>query len=183
MKIFAIEHSRIGYFIDSACYLAAILLLSVFLLFAAPRSAWTKTLVAVTTGLLVWSLIEYVMHRFVLHHIAPFRQLHEEHHRRPQALLATPTLLSAALIVAFVFLPATLLGNLWIGCGITLGVATGYFAFGLMHYAVHHWRLRGTWLMQRQRLHALHHHSPDLYYGVTNSLWDHVFRTVKPGTR
>lgn len=182
MKVFAIEHSRIGYFIDSACYLAAILLLSGFLLIAAPRSAGIKTLAAVVTGLLIWSLIEYVMHRFVLHHITPFRRLHEEHHRRPQALLATPTLLSAALIVAFVFFPATLLGNLWIGCGITLGVAMGYFAFGIIHYAVHHGRLHGAWLRQCQRLHALHHRSPDYHYGVTMSFWDRVFRTVKPGT-
>jgi len=179
MKVLAIEHSRIGYFIDSAFYLAAILLLSAFILLSTPAHTWFETTLYVVAGLLIWSLLEYAMHRFVLHRIDPFRRLHEEHHRQPQALLATPTLLSAALIIVFVFLPATLLGNLQIGCGITLGVTTGYFAFGVVHYAVHHGRFHSTWLVQRRRLHALHHRFPDSHFGVTMSIWDRIFRTEK----
>ena len=181
MKVLTIEHSRIGYFIDSAFYLAAILLLSGFILLSAPSHTWFETTLYVVAGLVIWSLLEYAMHRFVLHRINPFRRLHEEHHRQPQALLATPTFLSAALIIVFVFLPATLLSNLQIGCGITLGVTTGYFAFGVVHYAVHHSRLHGTWLVQRRRLHALHHRFPDRHFGVTMSIWDRIFHTEKTG--
>ncbi|MDA8363365.1 MAG: sterol desaturase family protein [Gammaproteobacteria bacterium] len=180
MKVLAIEHTRRGYFIDAVCYLAAVLLLSGLLLFATPSGTRAGAAVATAAGLVAWSLIEYGMHRFILHRIAPFRRLHEEHHRRPQALLATPTLLSAAAILVGVSLPAILLGNLWIGCGATLGVTAGYLAFSVLHYAVHHTRLRSPWLSQRQRLHALHHRFPDRYYGVTLSLWDHVFNTAKP---
>ncbi len=177
MKVLAIEHSRIGYFIDSACYLAAILLLSGFILLSAPSRTWFETALYVVAGLVIWSLLEYAMHRFVLHHVDPFRTLHQAHHRQPQALLATPTLLSAALIIVFVFLPATLLGDLQIGCAITLGVTIGYFAFGIVHYAVHHSRLHGAWLVRRRRIHALHHRFPDRHFGVTMSIWDRIFRT------
>ncbi len=181
MKVLAIEHSRIGYFIDSVFYLAAVLLLSGFILLFTPSHTWFETTLYVVAGLAIWSLLEYAMHRFVLHRIDPFRRLHDEHHRQPQALLATPTLLSAVLIIVFVFLPATLLGNLPIGCGITLGVTTGYFAFGVVHYAVHHSRLHGTWLIQCRRLHAQHHRFPDRHFGVTMTIWDRIFRTDKTG--
>ena len=90
-------------------------------------------------GLAGWSLIEYAMHRFVFHGIEPFQRMHGEHHRRPQALIATPTVLSLALILVLVWLPATLLGGVWLAGGATLGVAVGYFAYGVIHHAVHHW--------------------------------------------
>lgn len=175
MKILAIEHSRIAYFSDFAVYLAAILMLSAFLVRLAPRPVWTESAVAAAAGLLGWSLIEYAMHRFVFHGIEPFQRLHAEHHRRPQALIATPTVVSAAVIALLVMLPATLLGNLWLGCGLTLGVTTGYFAYGVVHHAVHHWRSRSAWMRQRRRLHAIHHRFPHCYYGVTTSLWDRTF--------
>ncbi|MHB8348560.1 MAG: sterol desaturase family protein [Acidiferrobacterales bacterium] len=183
MNLLAIEHSRIGYFIDSAFYLAAIVLLSGVLLYSAPPRAWVEVGISVASGFAIWGLIEYAMHRFVLHHIIPFRKLHEEHHRRPQVLLATPTLMSAAMIVVFVFLPGTLLGNILIGSGITLGVATGYFEFGVVHYAVHYGRLHGPWIMKRKRIHALHHRFPDRHFGVTMSFWDRVFHTTKSAAR
>ncbi len=175
MKAFAIDHSRLAYAADFAVYLAAIVLLGGYLLHATPPSAWTATLAAVAIGLVSWSLIEYAMHRFVFHGIEPFRRLHAEHHQRPQALIATPTALSAILVVLIFFLPATLLGSIWLGGGLTLGVITGYFAYGVTHHAVHHWRPRGAWMRQRKRLHAIHHHTPDRHYGVTTSLWDRLF--------
>jgi len=179
MKAFAIEHSKIAYFADSAVYLAAILLLSIFLIRFAPPQAGTETAISVVAGLLGWSLIEYAMHRLVFHGIQPFQRLHAEHHRRPQALIATPTVLSVILIVVFVWLPATLLVGVWSGCGVTLGVTTGYFAYGVIHHAVHHWRSRSARMRQRKRLHAIHHRFPHCNYGVTISLWDYLFRSRK----
>jgi len=179
MKAFAIEHSKIAYFADSAVYLAAILLLSIFLIRLAPPQAETETAISVVAGLLGWSLIEYAMHRLVFHGIQPFQRLHQEHHRRPQALIATPTVLSVILIVVFVWLPATPLVGFWSGCGVTLGVTTGYFAYGVIHHAVHHWRSRSAWMRQRKRLHAIHHRFPYCNYGVTMSLWDYLFHSGK----
>lgn len=179
MKILSIEHSKIAYFADFAVYLAAILLLSFVLAQLAPPRFWRGIAVSVVVGLAGWSLIEYAMHRLVFHGIEPFQRMHGEHHRRPQALIATPTVLSAALIMLFVWLPATLLGGFWPGWGATLGVTTGYFAYGVTHHAMHHWRSHGAWMQQRKRLHAIHHRIPHYNYGVTMSLWDRVFHSGK----
>ena len=179
MKVFSIEHSKIAYFVDYVVYLVFILLLPFILMHFAPPQVWAQIAFSVVAGLAIWSLIEYAMHRLVFHGIEPFQRMHGEHHRRPQALIATPTVLSITLIMVFVWLPATLLGGLWLGCGATLGVTVGYFAYGVSHHAVHHWRSRSVWMRQRKRLHAIHHHFPHYNYGVTMSLWDLIFHTGK----
>lgn len=177
MKVLSIEHSKIAYYADFAIYLAVIMLLPVFLVDFAPAQVLTGIALAVLVGLALWGLIEYAMHRLVFHGIEPFQRMHGEHHRRPQALIATPTLLSAALIMVLVWLPATMLGGLWLGCGVTLGVTAGYFVYGVIHHAVHHWRSRSAWMQQRKRLHAIHHHFPEVNYGVTLSIWDRIFHS------
>ena len=179
MKAVSIEHSKAVYFADFAFYLVAIVLLLGVLVGFAPRHALVGVALAVIAGAVCWSLIEYLMHRVIFHGIEPFQRMHGEHHRRPQALIATPTALSAAFIMLLVWLPATLLSGAWLGLGATLGMTADYFAYGLIHHAMHHWRPRGAWMRQRKRLHALHHRAPQQNYGVTTSLWDHVFRSFR----
>ena len=100
------------------------------------------------------------------------------------ALIYTPTLLSASLIVGLVFLPALLLGGVWVACALTLGMLTGYLGYTLAHHATHHWRSDNRWLKNRKRWHALHHHAgAAACYGVTTSLWDHVFGSVPQSHR
>ena len=179
MRAVRIEHSQAAYFADFAFYFAAVVVLLGILAGFAPRQDLPDVALAVMGGVLSWSLVEYLMHRLIFHGIEPFRRMHGEHHRRPQAWIATPTALSAAFILFLVWLPATLLGGVWLGLGATLGMTAGYFAYGLIHHAVHHWRARGAWLRRRKRLHALHHHAARCNYGVTTSLWDHVFRSFE----
>jgi sterol desaturase/sphingolipid hydroxylase (fatty acid hydroxylase superfamily) len=124
-----------------------------------------------------WSAIEYVLHRFVLHGLQPFRGWHEAHHDRPTALICAPTILSATLIFGLVFVPAWLIGELWRARALTLGVAAGYLADAITHHATHHWRGRSAWLQRRKRWHALHHHDKESHRcdGVTSTVWDDVF--------
>ena len=130
----------------------------------------------VLAGLAGWTLLEYALHRFVLHGLRPFSDWHAEHHHRPAALICAPTILSASLIAALVFLPAWALGGLWPACAITLGVLGGYLAYAITHHATHHWRASNRWTRQRKRWHALHHdrHRGPGHYGVTTSFWDHL---------
>ncbi len=130
-------------------------------------------------ALVLWSLIEYAMHRFAFHGVEPFVSLHAGHHRRPLALVATPTLVSATVIALLVWLPATLLGGLWMGSGVALGVVTGYFAYGVVHHGVHHWRAKGVWMRRCKRQHAIHHLNPRINYGVTMLRWDRAFGSHK----
>jgi sterol desaturase/sphingolipid hydroxylase (fatty acid hydroxylase superfamily) len=53
-------------------------------------------------GLLTWTIVEYGVHRFVLHSVEGVARLHEQHHATPGAYVGTPTwmsLLSFALAI------------------------------------------------------------------------------------
>ena len=152
-----------------------------------------ESVICLVFGLASWTLVEYAMHRYVLHGMQPFRRWHAAHHERPQALICTPTLLSGTLIIVLVFIPALTLGDVWGASALTLGILAGYLAYTVTHHATHHWHADLAWLNRRKRWHALHHHHVDHpeCYGVTTTLWDYVFgsdhRTVvrramgKPG--
>lgn len=171
------EHGNAGYAADFALYGGVSLSLAVLLVAFGPHARWPELLALVLAGLLTWSLVEYVLHRFVLHGLQPFRGWHEEHHRRPRALIGTPTVLSASLIAALVFMPALLLGDLWRACALTLGLLMGYFMYSVAHHAAHHWGAGNAWTFSIKRRHALHHSpaEPPSRYGVTSGFWDDVF--------
>lgn len=179
MKVLSIEHSKFTYFADFAFYLAAVVVLPWVLFSLAPPPIRAGLVLAVVAGLVIWSLVEYAMHRLVFHGIEPFQRMHGEHHRRPNALIATPTALSLAMIAGLFWLPATLLTGRWVGSATTLGLTAGYFLYGVMHHALHHWRARGAWIDKCKRLHAIHHRSPQFNYGVTMPWWDRAFHTLK----
>ena len=186
MQFFTIEHSKAAHRADFALYGTMVVVLAAFLLVYGPREQRLEIAAVALAGLASWSAIEYVIHRFVLHGLQPFSRLHAEHHQRPTALIFTPTILSATAIAALVFIPALLVTDLWRACALTLGVLTGYVGYTITHHAIHHWRTDNSWLKQRKRWHALHHHSIQQpgFYGVTSSFWDHVFgsnrRAVAP---
>lgn len=176
MGLLTLEHGKFAYRADFALYALAVPALTVFLLWTAPSSHWLSASLWVLAGLGGWTLIEYALHRFVLHGLRPFRTWHEAHHERPMALICAPTLFSAALIVVLVFLPAWAIGDVLRACSLTLGVLAGYLAYAITHHAAHHWRVGGSWLIRRKRWHALHHHAGGAgCYGVTSPLWDHLF--------
>ena len=100
----------------------------------------------------------------------------------PRALIGTPTILSAVLITALVFIPALALSDVWRARALTFGLLTGYLVYAIVHHATHHWRSDLAWLRHVRRHHALHH-SPvaaPARYGVTSAFWDVVFRTNGP---
>jgi cyclopropane-fatty-acyl-phospholipid synthase len=179
MGVLTFEHSRLAYLADFALYGSAVVALAGFLVIATPGQQRLEIVLFALVGLGGWTAIEYVLHRFVLHGLQPFRRWHLEHHRRPAALICTPTILSATLIVVLVFLPSLLLGDLWRACALTFGLLTGYLSYAITHHAVHHWHSDNVWLKKRKRWHALHHHSEQAgCYGVTSSFWDRVFRSA-----
>ncbi len=181
MHIFTLEHSKTAYRVDFALYCAIVVALAIFLMVNGPREQRVEITAFALAGLISWTAIEYALHRFVLHGLQPFRRWHEEHHRRPMALIFTPTILSAALIVILIFIPALLVVGLWCAFALTLGVLTGYLSYTITHHAVHHWRADSAWLKKRKRWHALHHHRIEQsgYYGVTSSFLDHVFGSIR----
>lgn len=179
MTFFKLEFSKAAYAADFAVYLVTPVFIAWMLLHYGPHAAWLRIVISIIAGLVGWTLIEYVLHRFILHGLQPFKRWHAQHHLRPHALIGTPTPFSLILILICVFLPTVLVGgNVWLATGLTLGVITGYAIYSLMHHAVHHWRANFAWLKRRKRLHAIHHHARSACdFGVVTSFWDRVFRT------
>ena len=180
MSLLTLEHSKVAYRADFYLYGAAVVLLASYLVVAQARQQMLESLFWVAAGLAGWTMVEYFLHRFVLHGLQPFRRWHEEHHQRPAALICAPTILSATLIFVLVFLPTLELGDLGSACALTLGVLAGYLAYSTTHHAIHHWRVDNAWLKRRKRWHALHHHvARPGCYGVTTSFWDRVFGSAR----
>lgn len=179
MAFFSLEHSKAAYLTDFILYGIAVSCLTIFLGWSAPFLHPWPMLALLGIGLIAASLIEYLLHRFILHGLQPFRRWHQTHHARPTALIGTPTILSISLIVFFVFFPALLLGDVLQASALTLGLTTGYLFYTITHHATHHWQANSSWLKQRKIRHALHHHldADPVFFGVTTSFWDNVFRS------
>lgn len=182
MRLFSLEHGKMAYRADFALYFAAVTMLATFLVFAGPRPQRFYILTFAVLGLGLWTIVEYGLHRFVLHGVQPFHRWHLQHHQRPLALICAPTILSATLFGVLVFFPALMLGNLWSACALTLGMLVGYLAYAMTHHATHHWHGNNAWLRHRKRWHALHHfrhiEQPGRY-GVTSAFWDYVFGSAR----
>jgi sterol desaturase/sphingolipid hydroxylase (fatty acid hydroxylase superfamily) len=182
--MFALEHSRMAYWADFAAYVAAIGCMCCAVLFLAPASGRAVALSVAASGLIAWSLVEYLIHRFVLHGLNPFKTWHARHHERPTALISAPTILSGTLIVALIFIPTLLVSSTVTALSLTLGITTGYLAYAVCHHATHHWRTEATWLKERKVWHALHHrHASGICYGVTSTVWDRAFGSAPAPTQ
>jgi len=83
-RVFALEHSKTAYLADFALLYAAIAGLAAFLVVTGTRARGAEVAAFVLTGLGGWTLIEYLLHRFVLHGLQPFRRWHALHHRPGQ---------------------------------------------------------------------------------------------------
>jgi sterol desaturase/sphingolipid hydroxylase (fatty acid hydroxylase superfamily) len=182
--LFSIEHGSAAYAFDFALYGVAVLALAAGLTWLVPLSTWPVWAAFAVLGWGVWTLLEYAVHRFILHGVRPFNRWHLEHHHRPTALICAPTVLSVGLIVGFFFLPLAWGWGVTVALALTLGLTVGYLAYAVLHHATHHWRARGNWLKRRKLWHAQHHRcstgdakSKQAYFGVSSSFWDHVFRT------
>ncbi len=161
---------------------------------AATGTTGRELLAATALGLLVWTLVEYLLHRFVFHFMPKnpgprLRRLiflfHGIHHVQPwdRTRLVMPPLVSIPIAVLFYWLFAWFTGDLvgrpgWLSPMFAAFVA-GYLTYDLMHYATHHLPMRGSVGRWLKRHHLLHHHvTPEERFGVSSPLWDAVFRTL-----
>lgn len=122
--------------------------------------------------------MKYLLHRFVIHGVQPFKSWHREHHERPNALICLPTVLSAALILILVFPYFVNIRN--IAC-LRTDLRYSNWLFGIYNHPSWDSSLAydSNWLRKRKRWHGLHHHvNQASYFGVTNSFWDYVFVRV-----
>jgi len=184
MSCMSLEQDRLAAWADFGFYGLAVLALAAVAVFELPAHHAWQAAGWVLAGVVGWTLAEYALHRFVLHGVQPFKRWHGLHHERPQAYIATPTLLTAGLFAGLILAPAWWLLPAWLASALVLGVLVGYLAYILMHHAAHHGHGASAALRRHKRWHALHHRAgSQACYGVSLPLWDHVFRSARPQVR
>jgi sterol desaturase/sphingolipid hydroxylase (fatty acid hydroxylase superfamily) len=176
---------RLAYFAEFFVFPPLVLLFTALAFDGAtpPRPAdWA---LAYLVGILAWTLIEYLLHRFVFHHAPVLARMHERHHDEPMELIGTPAWVSVLVGSIAVAGPCWATLGLGMATAVTAGMVTGYLYYVFIHYVIHHWQPRpGSYLGRARRWHALHHHFADEgNFGVTTSFWDHLFGTALESRR
>jgi sterol desaturase/sphingolipid hydroxylase (fatty acid hydroxylase superfamily) len=178
----SVRLSKASYFADFAVYPPVVLALLILALRQAPSLVWIEWSIACLAGIAAWTLLEYVIHRWVLHRIRFFAAMHDLHHEDPEGFVGTPTWLSLAAICVGALFPLLWGTGFDFASGITAGLMLGYVWYGGVHHVLHHWRIRpGSHLYRWKRRHALHHYARrPCNFGVTTQFWDRVFGTAHP---
>ena len=141
----------------------------------------TEWLCVGLVGFVAWTLVEYVLHRSVLHKHTYFAPMHGQHHASPLAFIGTPSWISVSVLCLVVLVPTWLWLGFYLADGLTVGVMLGYWWYGLVHHVIHHHANAPSpsYFNNLRAWHMRHHYSPKSgNFGVTTSLWDHVFGTV-----
>jgi len=143
------------------------------------------TVMAFILGAYIWTLAEYLLHRFAMHELKGKTMMsreHLEHHVRSTWSFSATHLLSWAgvlLVGAALWLPLGwfVLGPIT-GASLAVGWACGYFFYEYQH-AVAHLRPPKNRYQRWVRRNHFHHHfgQPMKNHGVSTLIWDKVFGT------
>jgi sterol desaturase/sphingolipid hydroxylase (fatty acid hydroxylase superfamily) len=146
-------------------------------------------------GIPIWTLVEYLFHRFVLHgRFAPGKgiirkflherldPLHWEHHTHPFDGHHINGELRDLLPLFFVAAPVSFIAPLYTLPILLAGVVQCYVIEEWVHHSVHFYNFRSPYFRYIKR-HHFYHHSPkgiEEGYGLTNGFWDIIFKTRYP---
>src|SRR5690606_3222823 len=127
--------------------------------------SWLTAFLAVMVGLIVFSFIEYVFHRWLFHGPdSMYRRGHDAHHRDPHGYAALPFFLPSAIVLGLTGVFALILPRS-IACLLAGAIAYGYVAYGLSHFVIHARRFRQPWLRDWAARHHIHHRHPQGNFG------------------
>ncbi|KAF4470008.1 cytochrome P450 oxidoreductase [Fusarium albosuccineum] len=141
-------------------------------------------------GVFFWSIIEYVLHRFLFHldYYLPDNRvgitlhflLHGIHHYLPmdKYRLVMPPTLFIVLATPFWYFAHSVFAHSWYAATAAYcGGIFGYICYDLTHYFLHHQNLP-LWYKELKKYHLAHHFLDyELGFGVTSKFWDTIFGT------
>ncbi|HJT72906.1 MAG TPA: sterol desaturase family protein [Chitinophaga sp.] len=175
--------SKVHFSVPLIIYIPVILYSCYYALFEIGNNILTL-LLTVAGGILFWSLVEYVLHRFVFH-FEPTSEwgkkihfiFHGVHHDYPNDVLrlVMPPSVSIPLAIGFYFLFRALVPGFFL-YGFFAGFVAGYLFYDISHYALHHLNFKNAFWKKLKKHHMMHHYSDATKgYGVSSALWDKVF--------
>lgn len=140
-------------------------------------------------GLFAWTLVEYMVHRWVFHWVpktpvaeALLKRFHIEHHRVPadQTQVCLPPFLLFPVwslsFLGFALLGANTAASLVFICGFALMQVI----YDITHFSTHYMEPSNGILKRLKKQHMLHHFADEKKrFGVTTPFWDYVFGTYQ----
>lgn len=144
-------------------------------------------------GALGWTLIEYLLHRGLLHYHAQgaaiqnvIDKLHLGHHWDPfdEAKITVPVYASLPIACALLGLFRLMAGSWETAAVLMTGTIVGYLYYEVVHFRIHRGLRCGRLLGWQRANHFSHHYKgSDRCFGVTTPLWDWVFGTRRLKSR
>ena len=138
------------------------------------------------SGLVCWTLTEYLLHRFIFHFVPKSKWgqrihfiFHGVHHDFPNDAkrLVLPPAVSIPLATGFYFLFSIILPPQYL-YPFFAAFISGYLFYDITHYALHHATFKSGLWKKLKHHHMLHHYTdPTKGYGVSSSWWDKIFRS------
>lgn len=138
----------------------------------------------IVLGLFMWSLTEYVLHRFVFHYVPSskwglrlhfiFHGVHHDYPNDAKRLVMPPSASIPMATALYLFFSLVLSGGQLYA--FFAAFLAGYLFYDISHYALHHFNFKGEFWKRLKKHHMLHHYADATKgYGVSSSFWDKVF--------
>jgi len=141
------------------------------------------------TGMFIWTLIEYLMHRFFFHipqtnkvFKAIYFYSHGIHHDAPNDATRLVMPPGASVPLAFLFFYAF---RAWGGAHylpLFSGFIAAYMIYDFIHFSTHFFNFPFAWFRKIKENHMRHHFLTNKHnFGLSSPLWDYVFFTLFRG--
>lgn len=181
--------SRVPFYVPLIIFIPVISYYS-YLSFVEKGTSVIEFIASFVVGVLIWTLIEYLIHRFVFHGHPKAEwakkihyTFHGIHHDYPQdsLRLVMPPAVSIPLAILFYWTFYAVMNYfeiLTFHYAYFAGFVAAYLTYDMMHYASHHVPMKGRYLKMVKDHHMKHHYkNPDVGFGFTSKVWDRVFDT------
>ncbi|WP_158797466.1 sterol desaturase family protein [Pedobacter sp. L105] len=174
--------SKVHYLVPLVVFVPTIIFLG-YLSFTSEHMDFLHFIEWFAIGLFIWTITEYIMHRWVFHYYPSSKIgqrihfiFHGVHHDYPNDAKRLVMPLSASIPMAtalyFMFLYLLPSGTIY---AFYTGFLVGYLIYDELHYALHHANFKSPFWKKLKQHHMLHHYSdPSKGYGVSSAIWDKV---------
>ena len=136
------------------------------------------------SGVLIWTFLEYVIHRFLGHAKSkrvntPFTKEHRRHHAEFHYFAPAWKKALTAVVVLVIFTVVIGWPMGWnYGFAFAMGLSGMYLFYEIMHWVSHQYAPKNAYGRWVRKNHFYHHfRDPSKNHGVTSPLWDYVFGT------
>lgn len=174
--------SKVHFYVPLLIYIPTIVILS-WQSFVIKQLSWPYFAMWFVIGLCVWTLTEYVLHRFVFHFYPKsaigqrihfiFHGVHHDYPNDRKRLVMPPSAsIPMALVLYFAFALVVPEQGMF---SFYAGFLLGYLFYDMSHYALHHANFKSPFWLKLKKHHMLHHYSdPTKGYGVSSTIWDKI---------